>query len=174
MYSMTAAHPTLPIPSYARVTRLASGASVVVRINDRGPFLSDRLIDLSYTAAYKLSMLAEGSAMVRVESILPAGMAAVSYHLPRVAALDAVRDESGAAPLDGAYVQLGAFGQRENAEAFLRRLVAEMAWLDGVAIAAQGGLYRVQAGPYADRASAQAVAARIEREARLRPMVVDR
>ena len=57
MYAMTAAHPTLPIPSYARVTNLQNGRSVVVRINDRGPFLYDRIIDLSYTAAYKLGVL---------------------------------------------------------------------------------------------------------------------
>ncbi|HEX6005143.1 MAG TPA: septal ring lytic transglycosylase RlpA family protein [Burkholderiales bacterium] len=71
MYAMTAAHPTLPIPSYARVTNLTSGRSVIVRINDRGPFIGDRLIDLSYTAAYKLGILKDGSALVEVETILP-------------------------------------------------------------------------------------------------------
>jgi rare lipoprotein A len=71
MYGMTAAHPTLPIPSYARVTSLKTNRSVTVRINDRGPFRSDRLIDLSYTAAYRLGILAYGSSLVEVESILP-------------------------------------------------------------------------------------------------------
>lgn len=71
MYTMTAAHPTLPLPSYARVTNIQSGKSVIVRINDRGPFHSDRLIDLSYTAAHKLGVLDGGSAWVEVESILP-------------------------------------------------------------------------------------------------------
>ena len=71
MYAMTAAHTVLPIPSYARVTNLANGRSVVVRINDRGPFLSDRLIDLSYAAAYKLGYANAGSAKVEVEAILP-------------------------------------------------------------------------------------------------------
>jgi len=71
MYGMTAAHPTLPIPSYARVTNLQNGKSVVVRINDRGPFLADRLIDLSYTAAYRLSVLGGGEALVEVEAIIP-------------------------------------------------------------------------------------------------------
>ncbi|MBA2660564.1 MAG: septal ring lytic transglycosylase RlpA family protein [Nitrosospira sp.] len=70
MYSMTAAHTTLPLPSYVRVTNIENGKSVVVRVNDRGPFLSDRLIDLSYTAAYKLDVLGGGSARVEVESIL--------------------------------------------------------------------------------------------------------
>jgi rare lipoprotein A len=71
MYAMTAAHPTLPIPCYVRVTHLASGRRVVVRINDRGPFLHGRLIDLSYAAASKLGITGPGSADVEVERILP-------------------------------------------------------------------------------------------------------
>jgi rare lipoprotein A len=72
MYAMTAAHPILPIPSYARVTHLGSRRSVVVRINDRGPFHANRIIDLSYAAAYKLGIIQTGSAEVEVESINPA------------------------------------------------------------------------------------------------------
>ena len=71
MYGMTAAHPTLPLPSYVRVTRLSTNKSVVLRVNDRGPFLNNRLIDLSYVAAYKLGMLSPGSAEVLVERITP-------------------------------------------------------------------------------------------------------
>ena len=71
MYAMTAAHPTLPIPSYARVTNLRNGKAVIVRINDRGPFRGDRLIDLSYTAAYRLGIIGSGSGLVEVESIIP-------------------------------------------------------------------------------------------------------
>ena len=69
MYAMTAAHPTLPIPSYARVTNVANGRSVVVRVNDRGPFLQNRVIDLSYTAAAKLGYVEAGSAEVEVDLI---------------------------------------------------------------------------------------------------------
>jgi rare lipoprotein A len=69
MYGMSAAHPTLPLPSYAKVTNLANGRSVIVRINDRGPFKSTRIIDLSYAAAYKLRLLNKGSGMVEVETI---------------------------------------------------------------------------------------------------------
>ncbi|MEO9121626.1 MAG: septal ring lytic transglycosylase RlpA family protein [Burkholderiaceae bacterium] len=69
MYAMTAAHPTLPIPSYARITRTSTGKSVIVRINDRGPFLSNRIIDLSYVAAAKLGILGQGSAQVTVQAI---------------------------------------------------------------------------------------------------------
>jgi rare lipoprotein A len=71
MYKMTAAHPTLPIPSYARVTNLKTGAQVIVRINDRGPFHSTRIIDLSYTAALKLGYLSSGSGELEVERLLP-------------------------------------------------------------------------------------------------------
>jgi peptidoglycan lytic transglycosylase len=71
MYAMTAAHTILPIPSYARVTNLANGKSVVVRINDRGPFHADRIIDLSYAAAHRLGYVSAGSAKVEVEAILP-------------------------------------------------------------------------------------------------------
>src|SRR3546814_6167924 len=69
MYAMTAAHPTLPIPSYARVTRASSGKSVIVRINDRGPFHSSRIIDLSYAAAAKLGLIVPGRGQVVVEAI---------------------------------------------------------------------------------------------------------
>jgi rare lipoprotein A len=71
MYAMSAAHPTLPIPSYARVTNVSNGKSVVVRINDRGPFHSARVIDVSYAAAYKLGFIAAGAAQVEVEAIVP-------------------------------------------------------------------------------------------------------
>jgi len=71
MYAMTAAHPTLPIPSYARVTHVANGKSVVVRINDRGPFRAERIIDLSYVAAHKLGFIQAGQARVEVEAIVP-------------------------------------------------------------------------------------------------------
>jgi rare lipoprotein A len=78
MYKMTAAHPTLPIPSYARVTSLASGMQVIVRINDRGPFLSNRIIDLSYTAAFKLGYIDKGSTELEVERLLPGDIARIA------------------------------------------------------------------------------------------------
>lgn len=71
MYAMSAAHPILPIPSYARVTSLRTGKQVVVRINDRGPFHSNRAIDLSYAAAYRLGLIATGSGEVEIEAIVP-------------------------------------------------------------------------------------------------------
>ena len=75
MYAMTAAHPVLPIPSYARVTSLKTGKQVIVRINDRGPFHSGRVIDLSYAAAYRLGLIGAGSGEVEVEAIVPGSRA---------------------------------------------------------------------------------------------------
>ncbi|WP_442781563.1 septal ring lytic transglycosylase RlpA family protein [Collimonas fungivorans] len=92
MYKMTAAHPTLPIPSYAKVTNLKTGAQVIVRVNDRGPFHSSRIIDLSYTAALKLGYLNSGSSQLEVERLLPADIVALnkqrgSNPAPKAAAL---------------------------------------------------------------------------------------
>ena len=75
MYAMTAAHPILPIPSYARVTSVRTGKQVIVRINDRGPFHSDRVIDLSYAAAYRLGLIGTGSGGVEIEAIVPGARA---------------------------------------------------------------------------------------------------
>ena len=84
MYGMTAAHPTLPIPSYARVTNVANGRSVIVRINDRGPFIADRLMDLSFTAAYKLGYSDTGSTTVEVEQIIPEGVETIAANIPSI------------------------------------------------------------------------------------------
>jgi rare lipoprotein A len=179
MYAMTAAHPTLPIPSYARVTCLATERTVVVRINDRGPFHSDRLIDLSYVAAYKLGLLANGSAVVVVESILPDSAAATVAATQRPSPVAPARDTpaSTSAPIDrpGLYLQLGAFSMRENAASLLARLQAELGWLaDLTGIYQTGDVYRVQAGPYANREEALQAAARIEQALDLKPVVISR
>jgi rare lipoprotein A len=79
MFAMTAAHTTLALPSYARVTNVQSGKSVIVRVTDRGPFHADRVIDLSYTAAYKLGLINGGSGQVEVEAILPGEPAGTAY-----------------------------------------------------------------------------------------------
>ena len=109
MYAMTAAHPTLPLPSYARVTNVANGKSVVVRVNDRGPFHPGRIIDLSYAAAYRIGIAQKGSGEVEVESILPARRRPSSTvtPLPPVAAIDAAPpapdpDRPGAGRIRGA------------------------------------------------------------------------
>ncbi len=90
MFKMTAAHPTLPIPSYVRVTHVASGKQVIVRINDRGPFHSGRVIDLSYTAALKLGYLGRGSGEVEVERLLPDEIARINSKPVQIATTEAV------------------------------------------------------------------------------------
>ena len=177
MYTMTAAHTTLPIPSYARVTSVDNGRSVVVRINDRGPFIGGRLIDLSYVAAYKLDLLRSGSGMVEVESILTTGASPVArapaeQSTQPAGALAIAEPQTppsvqqtatvAAAPA-GHYVQLAAFSVKENADRFLERV---RALLDAdqapVSVASAGTLYRVQSGPYADRRAAEQAALRFE------------
>ncbi|NCN89069.1 MAG: septal ring lytic transglycosylase RlpA family protein [Gallionella sp.] len=153
MYGMTAAHPTLPVPSYARVTNLANGKSVVVRVNDRGPFLHDRIIDLSYAAAYKLGYVNQGSAEVEVESLVADGNAPVARPV------EPVKVETVAAttvmpvmPPDRAgnvYLQLGAFREQQGAESFLAKMRAELGDSGkDIVLLQQGGLNRIHLGPY--------------------------
>ncbi|MBI2226586.1 MAG: septal ring lytic transglycosylase RlpA family protein [Betaproteobacteria bacterium] len=193
MYQMTAAHTTLPIPSFARITNLATNKSVVVRINDRGPFHSDRLIDLSYTAAYKLGLLGGGRALVEVETILPDAGTPIT---PTVAAspapaaapvVDAVASAAApAAPIampvvavtaerKGMFLQLGAFGSRDNADNYLARLRAQVDWLaPALHVYPKDGLFRVHAGPYANQAEARTAADRISQALGIKTMVLVR
>jgi rare lipoprotein A len=162
MYAMTAAHPTLPIPSYARVTNLANGRSVVVRVNDRGPFHAERVIDLSYTAAWKLGYVEAGSARVEVEALVPGRQ-------------EPVQEAKADAQAKGFFVQLGAFSARESAESFRVRVARELAWLsDAIQVVAGGALYRLQLGPYRSQDDARAIADRIQSELSLRPLIVAR
>jgi rare lipoprotein A len=170
MYGMTGAHKTLPIPSYARVTNLANGRSVVVRINDRGPFHSERIIDLSYAAAYKLGYASAGSARVEVEAVS-------ADEAP--AKVEALRTESLPAPADtptkGIYLQVGAFSSKDNAEDLRARVARQLAWLsDGVQVLSIGNLWRLHVGPYASNDAARAIAQRIETELNLKPLLVTR
>ena len=192
MYAMTAAHTTLPIPSYARVTNLKNGRSVVVRVNDRGPFVDGRIIDLSYTAAHRIGVLGGGSAMVEVEAILPRNYGALlaapaqpvpAAPLPESPPPVAARDPGSpaaqpipvAAETGGHFLQLGAFGSRENAENFLTRMKAQMDGLaDNLHVFPRDGLYRVHAGPYASQPEARQAAERINQTFGVRPFVLTR
>ena len=177
MYAMTAAHPTLPIPSYVRVTSVKNGRTVVVRVNDRGPFHSDRLIDLSYVAAWKLGFVGEGSGLVDVESIIP-GTETATAEPPRAIPAEVTAEEplaAGPAPTSGVFLQLGAFGSRENADDFLGKMRVELDTLAApLQVVAKDNLFRVHAGPYADRAAAAREAARIDERLGLKPLVVVR
>ncbi len=144
MYAMTAAHKTLPIPAYVRVTNLSNGRSVVVRVNDRGPFVDNRIIDLSYTAAWKLDMLRSGTAFVEVEALLPGqtNITAAAVPAPPPPPLSTAR---------GWYVQAGAFAVEDNAARLVARLKA--AGFADVTLrnpGRDGTLWRVRIGPVAD------------------------
>ncbi len=175
MYGMTAAHPTLPLPSYARVTNVATGASVVVRVNDRGPFLHNRVIDLSFAAASKLGIAQKGSGEVEVEAIIPKEAVLVAATpLPPVAGAPATVSAAGAPPAEAAaavpvasadggfVVQLGAFANYANAQSFVAHLANQIAPV-GVEpkVRQVNGLFRVFVGPYAARDDARRTADRL-------------
>jgi rare lipoprotein A len=152
MYGMTAAHKTLPLPTYVRVTNLSNKRSIVVRVNDRGPFVHNRIIDLSYSAALKLDMVGTGTSLVEVEAINfnePAGDRPVRKVTPPEPRTAKPVPAPAAIDEDRIFVQVGAFGSRENAE---RRLSALH---DANLLAAfvvedtsvSPALYRVRIGP---------------------------
>ena len=171
MYAMTAAHTVLPLPSYARVTNLENGRTVVVRINDRGPFLSDRIIDLSYVAAHKLGFVNQGGALVEVEAILPGDLGPAA-----VPVADATRPPPAPeAGERGTYMQLGAFLLADNAYGFLERMRLELGCLTAPLRLLEGdGLYKVQSGPYANREAAEQDVERVRRALGLSPFVISR
>jgi len=163
MYAMTAAHKTLPLPSYARVRNLNNGRSIVVRINDRGPFLENRLIDLSYAAAAKLGIIGTGTGVVEVDGLAPwdrtpqttAAKGAVPGPAPSAGA-------TGAEP-PALYLQVGAFASEGNAENLRSRL--EKADFSPVSVersrSTPTSLYRVRIGPLATVEDSDKLAQRI-------------
>jgi rare lipoprotein A len=176
MYGMTAAHPTLPLPSYVRVTNLANQKVVVVRVNDRGPFHSDRIIDLSFTAAAKLDLARRGSGMVIVERVFPG---AAMPSMPVVTAAPAPQPPPAnivVSPITpdamGFYLQLGAFSSRENAENFRIRMTHELDWnQEPIQLQHAEPWFRVRMGPYATRAEAEAIAAEVRRSHDFSPAI---
>ncbi len=163
MFAMTAAHPTFPIPGYARVTNLKSGQWVVVRINDRGPFHSNRVIDLSFAAASKIGVANAGSGMVEVERVFesPEPQSTVAQVLPppvQIAVDTPVVIEEAA----GMWLQLGAFSSRDGAESFREKVARELSWNnEPVQMSARDGMHRVRLGPYRNREEAQAIAEKV-------------
>ena len=180
MYAMTAAHCTLPIPSYARVTNLDNGKSVVVRINDRGPFHSERLIDLSYTAAMKLGIFGHGTGHVEVRAIDPLAAMTASAAAPVTAksagntALHATHKPPATADSTRMYLQVGAFTNRRNAAQLVTRLQkADVAALRiSPATHKKTTVYRVQVGPLASATDAAHLSERLSRLGIQLPQIV--
>lgn len=193
MYAMTAAHRTLPIPAYVRVTNLANGRSIVVRVNDRGPFKHNRIIDLSYTAAAKLDMIRDGTALVEVEALLAEGddgLLPVAGSGPSVATRPAPASAPAparpplppaSAPVAAAptpppamttpvaartlYAQVGAFGVEANARKLQQRLAAAGIVGASVVEATRNGapLWRVRVGPVTSVAQFDALVDQLEK-----------
>ncbi|MES2153303.1 MAG: septal ring lytic transglycosylase RlpA family protein [Pseudomonadota bacterium] len=185
MYKMTAAHPTLPIPSYARITSIESGKQVVVRINDRGPFHSSRVIDVSYTAALKLGLLGKGSHEVEIERLLPNDVSKIASArrsaapLERIAAPPEVvalmadeRASVGSPARSGFYLQLGAYARADKADE-VREQIAR-AGMDNVDVEDAGPVHRLLGGPYQSRAAALEAAQALPAALKLKPIVVKR
>ncbi len=173
MYAMTAAHATLPIPSYARVTNLDNGQSVVVRVNDRGPFHEGRIIDLSYTAAYKLDVL-KGVTPVEVE-LVSADAAPDSFvaQAGEVQASSPISEASTPVAGEAIYLQLGAYANPASAEALLARASAMLSrGVPSVMRLEVGGLHKVQAGPFMSSDAANQAAERIREELDVQPIKV--
>lgn len=195
MYAMTAAHSTLPLPTYVEVTNLLNGRRAIVRVNDRGPFKDHRLIDLSFAAAYKLGIVGPGTAPVEVRAIDPAlpsdAYRYVKADIPLIPAsipppgpisalVPAVVPPTPTAPEDredrgdSVYLQVGAFTQRGNAERLRSRLLQN--GVHAVRIEADEGLthpiYRVRVGPVQDRAAALRLGQRLSFMGVSRPHVV--
>ncbi|MGE0188749.1 MAG: septal ring lytic transglycosylase RlpA family protein [Steroidobacteraceae bacterium] len=147
MYGMTAAHKTLPLPSYVQVTNLNNGKQVILRVNDRGPFKDGRIIDLSYTAAAKLDILKAGTAMVEVRAITPGESAAT--------ATDKIK---------AMYVQVGTFSNASNADKLAEQLRNQGYVQTTVRNDLSNGrsLYRVRIGPLADANNFDQVVAQLK------------
>ncbi len=139
MFSMTAAHKTLPLPSFVRVTNLENGKSVVVRVNDRGPFHDDRLIDLSYAAAYKLGYYHKGTAQVKLEAI--------------------TLDD---AALPSSYIQVAAAGNLDNIRALGEEL--KQKYQLGFLINEENGIFRLRLGPIENAEQAQGLLAQLKKD----------
>lgn len=202
MYGLTAAHRTLPIPSYARVRHLKTGKSIIVRINDRGPFHASRVIDLSYAAAVKLGMASAGNAQVEVTRLTfddirrgvwgsgteqadaeVAEVAAVSTPAALVPERVSVASVPPSPPPSraytpaqrGFYVQLAALRQREGVDRLQQRVSNELAdLLPMLAVFHEASLYKLKVGPYATREDAVVAAAQAREALQLSPMVVER
>jgi len=181
MYGMTAAHPTLPIPSYVRVTNVANQKSVVVRINDRGPFLHERVIDLSYVAAHKLDIIGSGSGEVEVESLAGNAMTAPVAAAEQVTSTPlppadippkTVVAEQDSAVGSNVYLQLGAFKSKETAESFMAQMRAKLGDAGKqLSMFIKDGLTRVHLGPYASQNEARSSADSLKNKLGFKPLL---
>lgn len=193
MYGMTGAHTTLPIPSYAKVTNPSNGRSVIVRINDRGPFKHDRLIDLSYAAAYKLRLTDQGSGVVEVQSLDTSPEALAQYNNSRMALASDTRPDTPAqaqatepnmvptesnikveSPSASYYVQVGAFKSEVNGNLLQKKILGlELASNAAVSNVYNNDLYRVKIGPFGSRRDADIAANKVRKQLNISAIVTN-
>ncbi len=159
MHAMTAAHKTLPLPTYVRVVNLANGKSVVVKVNDRGPFVGDRIIDLSYAAAQKLGVIGPGTAQVEISAV----RSATEKRRPVVRSIPLTDQVAADIPL---FIQMGSFGSEVNAQKMSRQLRAlnENSVSVSQLQTSNGLFYRVRVGPLYDIDEANAVLRRLNKK----------
>ncbi len=148
MYAMTAAHKTLILPVYVEVTNLGNGKKVVVKVNDRGPFHENRIIDLSYSAAKKLDVVAKGTALVKIRVVDP-GYTSGQVSEKRSAPVETRSSDGSSGDF---YIQVGAFSELDNAENLRRKLTAIGDSLVKISqvVVDNRSLYRVRIGPLSD------------------------
>jgi rare lipoprotein A len=169
MHAMTAAHKTLPLPSYVRVENLKNGRSVVVKVNDRGPFVDDRIIDLSFAAAEKLDVVGPGTAKVEISVVSSSTNSGTNSRPTQQAARPVVRavplTENTAADVP-LFIQMGSFGSEVNALNLIRELESanEKAATVSQLETSSGLFYRVRVGPLFDVDEANAVIRRLNQK----------
>lgn len=180
MYEMSAAHKTLPLPTYVKVTNLDNGRSVVVRVNDRGPFHEGRIIDLSYAAAKKLGYYAQGTAQVEVEAITvsPSATAAQQATPPQIKSdnSDATGHTERLASGYGYFIQVGAFSSMQAAQQLKQRLDATTQQKAFVTTSNDTAkvFHRVRMGPFYDLQQARVLLQQLEQSNIGSPMIITR
>jgi len=168
MYKLTAAHKSLPIPCFVRVSNLDNGRTTIVRVNDRGPFHSGRIIDLSYAAAVKLGFASKGTARVRVEVVTPKTRLARNNRVS--ASINVPKRPVAASRI---YLQAGAFGEMRTAAALLARLISLVGPIVKIA-GSNDGLFRVNIGPVAHLREAERIQALMVSANFSRPLILSR
>lgn len=189
MFKLSAAHRTLPIPSYVRVTNLSNGKTIMARVNDRGPFGRDRIIDLSYAAAKQLDITRNGSAQVQVTLIDPSQpsenpatttQATAQAQAPLQETVQVTRTVSAAKPVstldaNGVYVQVGAFGQEENADRLQQRIFSARPETQSLLNKVYNGkVFQIVLGPYPDHALAAQAASQMRDQFQLPALIFSR